>query len=295
MKSAGLAEKIQRCLAAGALLLCGLLLCGPAKADDFPWNPTSDRRLTDIPAPAGSKRLPAEEGSFGAWLRTLPLKPAGTPVRYFNGKTKARDVHVAVVDIDVGNRDLQQCADAVMRLRAEYLWAKGCDGQIAFNFTSGDRSPWLSWADGRRPVVQGSSVRWSRRAEPDGSYRQFRRYLDSIFTYAGSYSLTQELEPVADPSQAEIGDVFIQGGFPGHAVIVVDVAQSDDQRWLLLAQSYMPAQDLHVLKNPRSQTAWYLAQSSGRVMTPEWTFDATDLRRFPSQPCTTSDTDTSDP
>ncbi len=286
----GRAGKIQMGLVAGALLLGSSV-----QAQEFPWNPTSKRRLTDIPAPEGSERILLEEASFGAWLRTLPLKPAGTPVRYFNGKTKARDVHVAVFDIDVGTRDLQQCADAVLRLRAEYLWGRGCGDQIAFNFTSGDRSPWLSWAAGRRPVVRGNSVRWSRHAEPDDSYGQFRRYLDSVFNYAGSYSLAQELEPVADPAQALPGDVFIQGGFPGHAVIVVDVAQSDTQRLLLLAQSYMPAQDLHVLKNPRSQTAWYLAQSTGRVVTPEWTFNATDLRRFPSSTCIATEADAPDP
>ena len=267
------------------LWLAALLIGGPVQAGDFPWESSASRRLTEIPTPTGSDRIPVRQGSFGAWLRTLPLKAPGAPVHYYNGDLKPRDVHIAVIDIDVGHRDLQQCADAVMRLRAEYLWARGCGDQIAFNFTSGDRSPWLEWAGGRRPVVQGNSVRWRQNAEPDDSYRQFRRYLDSIFTYAGSHSLTQELETVANPAQAEPGDVFIQGGFPGHAVLVVDVAESAGDRWLLLAQSYMPAQEIHLLKRPGSPTPWYPAQSTGSVKTPEWTFDATDLRRFPSVPC----------
>jgi len=38
---------------------------------------------------------------------------------------------------------------------------------------------------------------------------------------------------------------------PGHAVIVVDMAEdAKGQRAFLLAQSYMPAQDIHILKNP---------------------------------------------
>ena len=50
----------------------------------------------------------------------------------------------------------------------------------------------------------------------------------------------------------QIGDVFIKGGFPGHAVVVLDMAENDrtGQRVFLLAQSYMPAQDIHIMKNP---------------------------------------------
>ena len=48
----------------------------------------------------------------------------------------------------------------------------------------------------------------------------------------------------------EIGDVFIQGGFPGHAIIVVDLAENEvGEKCFLVAQSYMPAQEIHVLKN----------------------------------------------
>ncbi len=37
----------------------------------------------------------------------------------------------------VGKRDLQQCADAVMRLRAEYLLSVKADDKIAFHATDG--------------------------------------------------------------------------------------------------------------------------------------------------------------
>ena len=47
------------------------------------------------------------------------------------------------------------------------------------------------------------------------------------------------------------GDLLIHGGQPGHAVLVVDVAENSvtHQKFMLLAQSYMPAQSIHLLRN----------------------------------------------
>ncbi|HEY4652530.1 MAG TPA: DUF4846 domain-containing protein, partial [Pontibacter sp.] len=72
------------------------------------------------PAPKGFTRVTAPVGSFAAYLQNLNLKPHGSKVHYYNGKVKPNDgIYDAVLDIDVGNYDLQQCADAVIRLRAE--------------------------------------------------------------------------------------------------------------------------------------------------------------------------------
>ncbi|MCU0611622.1 MAG: DUF4846 domain-containing protein, partial [Candidatus Eisenbacteria bacterium] len=240
--------------------------------------------LGRVASPNELERLPAAEGSFGAWLRRLPVKPGTPPVRLFDGRLKAnQSAHHAVVDIDVGGRDLQQCADAVIRLRAEYLWAAGCADSISFCFSSGDPASWGAWEAGYRPSAQGSSVTWARTAPEEGTYAAFRRYLDTVFTYAGSASLERELVRVSDPSKPEIGDVFIQGGFPGHAVLVADVAEDDHgRRWFVLVQSYMPAQEVHVLRNPLGTwSPWYPAHASGALVTPEWTFSHEDLHRFP--------------
>ncbi|MDA1192282.1 MAG: DUF4846 domain-containing protein [Candidatus Poribacteria bacterium] len=78
--------------------------------------------------------------------------------------------------------------------------------------------------------------------------------------------------------------MFIQGGFPGHAVIVIDVAVNTitGERLALLAQSYMPAQDPHVLVNSydRSRSPWYRIDDSASLYTPEWTFSPNTRRRF---------------
>jgi hypothetical protein len=194
------------------------------------------------------------------------MKPPGTPVLTYTGAPKWRqDVHAGVIDIDVGKRDLQQCADAVMRLRGEWLYASGRPREIAFNDTDGKRRA------------------FSRQGKQD--YAAFRKYMDLVFAYAGTYSLERELKPV-DALDIAIGDVFIKGGFPGHAVLVADMAMNETtgEKRFLLVQSYMPAQDMHVLKNPKSEdgSPWYKTDFGEELVTPEWTFRRSALRRFPT-------------
>ncbi len=139
---------------------------------------------TRISPPEGYRRIVADSGSYSDWLRQRPLKPAGTPVRLYNGDLKrTQQVHEAVYDIDVGSSDLQQCADAVMRLRAEYLYSKSIYDSISFNFTSGDEASFRQWIKGIRPKVTGNQVEWVQSAEIDSSYRSFRKYLNIIFKH----------------------------------------------------------------------------------------------------------------
>ena len=68
--------------------------------------------------------------------------------------------------------------------------------------------------------TQGKRLRFSSRSKQD--YPGFRKYMDFVFAYAGTYSLERELV-AADVDDIRAGDVFIKGGFPGHAVLVTDV------------------------------------------------------------------------
>lgn len=195
--------------------------------------------------------------------------------------------HIAVLDVDVGEKNLQQCADAVIRLRAEYLYAGLCTDEIQFNFTSGHTARWQDWYSGIRPIIDGNQVAWEQTAMLDSSYTSFREYLDTVFMYAGSASLERELLPVRGPSKLKVGDIFIQGGFPGHAVIVLDVAEdAAGERVFLLAQSFMPAQDIHILKSYEEEIdPWYRAYAKGDLITPDWIFSFEDLKRFPHSSC----------
>ena len=235
--------------------------------------------------PKGYKRIISIDNSFAEYLQNLPLKRHGTKVMLFNGKIKTpEDVYDAVIDIDVGEKDLQQCADAVMRLRAEYLYSKGRYEDIHFNFTNGFSADYSKFALGNRINVKGNSVTWKKTSDKDYSYETFRKYLDIVYSYAGSASLSKELISVKNFADIKIGDVLIQGGFPAHAVIVVDMAKSIDsgEKIFLFAQSYMPAQDIQILKNPEKEelSPWYSSNILDTIVTPEWEFKKTDLKRF---------------
>jgi hypothetical protein len=67
----------------------------------------------------------------------------------------------------------------------------------------------------------------------------------------------------------------------------VDVAEcGDGRRVCLLAQSYMPAQEIHVLRNPaHAGSPWYEAVGTGDLVTPVWVFRYSDLRRFEPPAC----------
>jgi len=239
--------------------------------------------INRISTPSGFERLQAPTNSFADWLRHLPLKPGKPDVMLYNGEPKNnQSAHFAVLNIDVGKEDLQQCADAVMRLQSEYHYSIQEYEKIHFNFTSGHEALYSKWKEGYRPKINGSKVTWTKSAEPSNTYKIFRSYLRQVFMYAGSSSLSKELTPVS-LADLKIGDIFIRGGFPGHAVIILDVAINTmtKEKQFVLAQSYMPAQDIHILLNPATQNApWFSLPEGSLLVTPEWTFERSELKRF---------------
>jgi hypothetical protein len=254
----------------------------------YPWLSDfeeSDMLVNRILPPHGFARVPAAHGSFAEWLRSIPLKPGNPPVTLFNGQPKPYQAgHHAVIDIDIGTQDLQQCADAIIRLCAEYLLSRREYDKIVFLLTNGDTVAFTTWSTGYRPHVVDDVVTWQKEAHVDSSYTAFRHYLDFVFTYAGTYSLGRQLSHVDEPQNVRAGDVFIRSGFPGHAVLVVDVAINErtEERAFLLCQSYMPAQDIHILANLKDpdMSPWYTLGATDTLSTPEWTFLKNDVKRF---------------
>ena len=224
--------------------------------------PVIINRVEDIPLPTGYERLKCPDGSFAAWLRTVGVKK-DRHVYLYNGTLKRnQDAQFVVLDIPVGNKDLQQCADAVMRLRAEYLYSRELYSKIVFTDNNGKA---FRYSGGKDRAL-------------------FDQYLEKVFANCGSASLQKQLKTVAEFKDVTPGDVLIKGGFPGHAMIVMDVAaDSAGNRIYLLAQSYMPAQSVHVVKNNMSSrlNPWYSACSTDCIIfTPEYVFTSNQLRRW---------------
>lgn len=233
--------------------------------------------------PDGYERKSADSSSFGFYLRNLPLKRHGSPVYLYNGSLKGnQSAHVAVINISVGNRDLQQCADAVMRLRAEYLFHNQMYSAIHFRFVSGFNCEYSKWREGNSVALNGNSVFWQKSASSNKSYTSFLKYMEIVFNYASTLSLEKELRSV-ELKDVEIGDVLIRGGSPGHAVIVVDLVENaNGEKRVLLAQSYMPAQEIQVLMNPMNSkiSPWYNLDEGLKIYTAEYTFEKFQLKRF---------------
>ena len=234
--------------------------------------------------PEGFERTPLESGSFGEYLGDIELKPVGSNVHYFDGTVKPSQVYDAVIDIDVGTRDLQQCADSVIRLRSEYLLKQGRYEQIHFNFTSGFKVDYKKWRDGYRIDMTSGEAKWTKSTGLSTSYQDFGKYLDMVYAYAGTASLDKELKS-AEVKDMQVGDVFIKGGSPGHCVIVTDMAvnKTAGEKVFMIAQGFMPAQDMHILKNNNDKniSPWYYLDYGETLNTPEYPFAADQLKRFP--------------
>jgi Domain of unknown function (4846) len=214
-----------------------------------------------IPLPDGYVRIPTDSNSFACWLRDISLKKDNTVYLYNGTEKQNQTAQYAVINITVGNKDLQQCADAVMRLRAEYLFAQKRFTEIVFY--DNNNTPYSFSAPYTRT--------------------HFMNYLQQVFGMCGSASLAKQLKYKEDFNSIEPGDVLIRGGFPGHAVIVADVAvNKEGRKMFMLAQSYMPAQDIHILRNPMSYetTPWYEVAGAEKIITPEYIFNRSELKEW---------------
>ena len=254
-----------------------------APDDQTPQFSTGPSIQSRIPAPQDFTRVAAESGSLQEFLRAYPLKEEGSPVLLFDGsKKRNQNAHVAVFDLPIENYDLQQCADSIMRMYAEYFLATGQAEKIQFHFTNGFLADYKTYRDGNRVAVDGNNVSWIKSAEYDDSYETFVKYMKIVFNYAGTLSMENESAPI-EVSEVRAGDVILKGGSPGHVIMIVDVCENEaGEKAFLLAQGYMPAQEFHVLKNPlHEDDPWYYeTEITYPLQTPEYVFPEGSFKRL---------------
>ncbi|MBU1240103.1 DUF4846 domain-containing protein [Myxococcota bacterium] len=236
-----------------------LLISVPEARKLYPW-PRTAKQYEPLsrryPVPAGYSRVSLKKGSWGWWLRHLPMRKKGTIPRNFRGEAIAdyQQFMSGVIDLDIGNKDLQQCIDTIIRLRAEYLWVSGKKQAIGFRIRGNHKFFWYQWKRGLRPQIKGGLLSFVKTKRPGYSRSYFYAYLDHLYMTTGTIHHRGKKQVPA--AQAAPGDYFvtihprpIMGG-AGHAVIILDMAtNSSGARVALIGQGDIPAQDFHVVKN----------------------------------------------
>ena len=240
----------------------------------------SDRVLL----PEGFKRVAYPKGSFQSYLRNYALKPFGTKIiNYDKTEYYWQKGHIGILDISVPENGLQQCADALIRIRSEYLWENNQKEAIGFNFTSGHYCSWINYAEGFRPNINGRKVTFHKAAQPNHSKTNFYKYLNLIYMYSGTLSLYNELESIKLNSDIQLGDMLILGGSPGHIMMVCDeiVNQKGEKKYLLF-QGNTPAQSVHLVKNLEDSvfSPWYSLKIDNTIPVSNFTFSSAKFVRF---------------
>jgi hypothetical protein len=224
--------------------------------------------------PAGYERVAVESGSFAEYLRNFQLKSYGTVAKLADGTDNLTAPTEAVLELDVRKNGLQQCADSIIRLYAEYRYARGEYEYVSFDcYTNPVFTMNFSfWTQGNRVRANGNKLEWYQpdNATPgDTSYSTFRYYLDNVFNYANTYSLKNQMMQI-DSADLQVGDCLIitadqTGGTDGHAMIVVDVAveKSTGKKVFMIAEGNTPATEMYVIKDYANDTVWFSLNEDG--------------------------------
>lgn len=207
-----------------------------------------------IGVPEGYERVSVKAGSYEEFMRKLPLKADGSYVYFYNGEKKDPISYVAVYDFPQLNEDLLQCADACMKMRAEYFYSRGEYDKIGFTAESGVYISFSRYVNGERLTGSG----WKSGYAKGASREVFDQYLKVVYSYASTRSIGKDVVSV-NINDLKIGDMFIVSGSPGHAVFVTDMAvnKKTGKKIMLIGQGHMPAQDLHIVRSLDSTAPWF--------------------------------------
>lgn len=215
------------------------------KKYNYPFSHSEDTEsLFNRIKPLEGYERPKTNSDFGNWLRFLPLKPEDEDVHKYNGEeTTLKESffmkNAGVIDMGVLNK-WQQCADSILRLKAEYHWSKGEFYKIVFPLEKQNIS-YLSWIK-----------------KYDHSRKTFYKYLTHIYGNLGTASMKRDFKKI-NAHKLDIGDMNVQNktGGVGHIFLILDIIENKKgKRLYLLGQGATPAQEFHIIQPPFQFSPW---------------------------------------
>jgi hypothetical protein len=191
-------------------------------------------------------------------MRSLPLLKPGSDVQNYRGTVfkSGQDTAVAyVVDLEIKGRRLEQCMDILVRLYAEFLWAKNQTADLILPLPGGYWLKWNDWHDGFRPIFNGINVTMKKSGQSNSSVESYKSYLNIIYSESHTQQFFHAYLPV-ERKEVQIGDIVIKKGTKGHAVMIVDLARNDkDELFALIGNGDTPACQFFLL-NHRKDSPW---------------------------------------
>ena len=228
-------------------------------------NETKRTLTTKYRTPEGYTRINPSD-PFAVYLNHIPLKGEHGTVKLFDGTEKSnKSSYVGVIDLQPFINNIQFHTNAIYRLRAEFLYQNKRFNEIDFKINN-----------------KLSYVPYTKYVQGDYSYEKFLEYMELFLTATTTNSLSLSTSSIK-LKDINIGDIFMQkSSTKSHAVIVMDIAvNKKGKKLILLAQSFYPGQDIHIISNPTNEniSPWYEVKD-GTLLTPEWRFMSSDLIRF---------------
>ncbi len=261
-------------------------------------NPDGNTIAERFLVPEGFERVPVEQGSFAEFLRNLPLKQDGSLLHYINrdgsiGGLVPENIystpaaHAAILEIKMLS-SFEQCADTVMHLYAEYLYANQRYDEMVFTTTDGNKCDFNRYTSGYR--YKNGKWTYNKDNYTGTERRVFELWMDSVFLHCNTTSLERYDSASADISDIQIGDMFNQpktGSIPvGHVVMVCDIIKNPttgEVRFMTL-QGSMPAVEAHIMLNAKEpdMSPWQNTVFPDGKFTSAtyWSCDITKLCRF---------------
>jgi len=258
--------------------------------------------------PEGYVKVDVDSGSYAEFIRNYTLKPFNSVAYYYDDKTGSylenkEASKLGVFQLPTALNRWMQCADSVIMLYAEHLYAEKKYSEISFTFANGFVCDWMSYMQGNRFNMKTN--KWELKAEPSDTYETFQKYLDLVYQFANTDSLARDMSSSPAMDDIQIGDAFVVGVSQlqavasainpdldikyGHAIFVVDVAVNKEtgKKIFMLAEGNTPATEIAVIENPNTDMGvWFEFNEVGQFVKSSESglpWSAAWLKRFPGQ------------